>query len=245
VSARDGFLLRHLLPAVLLAALLLSLDATHIDSAMSAWFYDPVSASFPLRYNSTLELWGHQVAKEAIIVLAGCVIAMYLLSFLLPDLAPRRRVLLYLSLALTLAPLAVVLMKAASARHCPWSLREFGGFAPHLNLFDPSPAKGSPGHCFPSGHASGGFCLFAFYFAGRATGSRRLALAGLWGGIAVGLGFGMVRIVQGAHFLSHNLWSALVCWLVGLALYVAIFGASPVVAGARTSQPAPDRDTRP
>jgi len=37
-----------------------------------------------------------------------------------------------------------------------------------------------------------------------------------------GLALGMVRVAQGAHFLSHNLWSALVCWLVILALYVAI-----------------------
>jgi len=41
--------------------------------------------------------------------------------------------------------------------------------------------------------------------------------------------FGLARIAQGAHFLSHNLWSGLVCWLVILAIYVVILrpGAKP------------------
>ena len=43
-------------------------------------------------------------------------------------------------------------------------------------------------------------------------------------GFAAGLLLGMARVVQGAHFLSHNLWSGLVCWLVILALYLAIIG---------------------
>ena len=223
-----------MLPVAIIAVLLLSLDATHIDSAVSAWFYDPASASFPLRYNGALELWGHQFAKEVVIALGGGVIAICLLSFLLPDIVPHRKVLLFLSLAMTLAPLAVVLMKAVSVRHCPWSLSEFGGFAPHRSLFDPSPSRGAPGHCFPSGHASGGFCLFAFYFAGLAIGSRRMARAGFGGALATGLGFGLVRVAQGAHFLSHNLWSALVCWLVALALYLTMFGPSPGAAPART-----------
>jgi membrane-associated PAP2 superfamily phosphatase len=38
------------------------------------------------------------------------------------------------------------------------------------------------------------------------------------------MAFGMVRVAQGAHFISHNLWSALVCWLVIFAIYLAIMG---------------------
>lgn len=224
-STGPNFLLRHLGPALPVVFLLLVLETTTFDSAISNWFFDSVAGVFPLRYNSALEVIGHQWTKLLVIVVACCVIAMYLLSFVLPELQPRRRLLLFLSLALTLAPLAVVLLKAASVRHCPWSLQEYGGFAQHLSLFDAAPPGLSPGHCFPSGHASTGFCLLAFYFAGLALGNRRLALAGLWGGLAAGMLLGMARVAQGAHFLSHNLWSALVCWLVILALYVAIMGS--------------------
>lgn len=218
------FLLRHLGLALPVVALLLVLETTAIDAAISGWFFDPVAGVFPLHYNGALEVFGHQWPKQLVIVVACCVIAMYLLSFVLPEFKPQRRLLLFLSLALTLAPLAVVLLKAASARHCPWSLQEYGGFAQHLLLFDAAPPGSLPGHCFPSGHASGGFCLLAFYFAGLALDNRRLALAGLWGGLAAGMLFGMIRVAQGAHFLSHNLWSALVCWLLILALYVTILG---------------------
>jgi membrane-associated PAP2 superfamily phosphatase len=224
MTARPAFLLRHLGAALLCAALLLALEATTIDSMISGWFFDPVAGDFPLHYNGALEVFGHFGTKLLVIIVACCVIALYLLSFALPELMPHRRLLLFLSLALTLAPLAVVLLKAASARHCPWNLQEFGGFAQHLSLFDAAPAGLSRGHCFPGGHAAGGFCLVAFYFAGLALGNPRLARAGLWGGLAAGLALGMVRVVQGAHFFSHNLWSALVCWLVILALYLAILG---------------------
>ena len=241
-ETRGDFLLRHLAPVLPVIALLLLLERTAFDSMISNWFFDPVAGTFPLRYNSLLEVIGHQWARQVVIVVACCVIAMYLLSYVLSDLKPRRRLLLFLSLALTLAPLAVVLLKAASIRHCPWSLLEYGGFAQHLSLFDRALPGSSPGHCFPSGHASGGFCLFAFYFAGLALGSRPLALAGLWGGFAAGMAFGMVRMGQGAHFLSHNLWSAVVCWLVILALYAAIIGLPRAVVPAPAPGPSFTRD---
>lgn len=239
MAARPSFPLRHLGAALPVVALLLVLETTPIDSAISNWFFDPVAGVFPLRYNSALEVFGHQWTKQLVVVVACCVIAMYLLSFVLPQLRLQRRLLLFLSLALTLAPLAVVLLKAASVRHCPWSLKEYGGFAQHLSLFDAAPPGLTPGHCFPSGHASTGFCLLAFYFAGLALGNRRLALAGLWGGLAAGMLLGMARVAQGAHFLSHNLWSALVCWLVILAVYLAIMGqpGNAPVPASRTGQP--------
>ena len=225
MTARSDFFLRHLGPALLVAALLLVMETTAVDSVISGWFFDPVAGVFPLHYNAALEVFGHQWPRQLVIVVACCVIGIYLMSFVLPQLKPQRRLLLFLSLALTLAPLAVVLLKAASARHCPWSLQEYGGFAQHLSLFEAVPPGQAAGHCFPSGHATAGFCLLAFYFAGLALGNRRLAHAGLWGGLAAGLALGMVRVAQGAHFFSHNLWSALVCWLVILALYIAIVGA--------------------
>ncbi len=242
--ARSQFLLRHLAPALVAAILLLVMERTGIDSAISGWFFDPVSSGFPLRYNSLFELLGHQWTKQLVIVVACCVIVMYLLSFVLADLKQHRRLLLFLSLALTLAPLAVVLLKAVSVRACPWSLSEYGGFAPHLSLFDAAPLGSLPGHCFPSGHASAGFCLLAFYFAGVALGNRGLAMAGLWGGLAAGMTLGLVRIAQGAHFLSHNLWSALVCWLVILALYMAIMRpAAPAFAETVVSDQNCDRSS--
>lgn len=224
MTARADFWLRHLVPALVIAAVLLALDTTPLDSAISNWYFDPLAGVFPLRHDTVLEVLGHQWAKHLVIVVACGTIAMFLLTFVLPALKPFSRALLFLSLALSLAPLAVALLKTTSTRYCPWDLQEYGGFAPHLALLQPAPPGLPPGHCFPGGHASGGFALCAFYFAGRSLGSRRLARAGLWGSLVAGMVFGMVRVAQGAHFVSHNLGAALVCWLVSLALYVAVMG---------------------
>lgn len=222
MGARFDFLLRHLGPALLVLILLLALDRTGLDFSVSHWFFDPVARTFPLRNNASLEVFGHQAPKLVVTLTGSCVIALLLLTLALPELRPQRRLLVFLSLSLALAPLAVVLLKARSLRHCPWSLQEFGGFAPRLSLLDAVPPDLVPGHCFPSGHAAAGFCLFAFYFAALSLGRPRLACASFWSAVAAGMGLGMVRVVQGAHFISHNFWSALVCWLVILGLYVAI-----------------------
>lgn len=229
-----NLLLRHLAFVLPVVALLLALETTAIDAAISGWFFDPVAGVFPLRYDSFLEVFAHQWMKQLVIVVACCVIAMCLLSFVLPELKPQRRLLLFLSLSLTLAPLAVVLLKAASARHCPWDLLDYGGFAPHLTLFDAAPPGLTPGHCFPAGHASTGFCLMAFYFACRATGRPRLARIALAAGVIGGFALGLGRVAQGAHFVSHVLWSGLTCWVVIVALYVAIVGRAEAQASVFT-----------
>jgi membrane-associated PAP2 superfamily phosphatase len=237
-SPRAFYLLHLGIPVAGLLALLL-LELTPIDSLVSGWFYDTKAGNFPLHYNAAFEIVTHLWAKY-LVVLAGCaVVVAYLLTFVLSSLRHQRRLLLFLSLALTLAPAAVSALKAGSPRHCPYDLVEYGGFAARVELFDPAPPDQIPGHCFPSGHASAGFCLLAFYFAGLSLGKRRLALYGLWGGLTAGMLFGMARVAQGAHFLSHNLWSALVCWLIILALYVAIMNRpTPQSASAAIVDPA-------
>ncbi len=218
-ESRPALLFRHLGPMLPLAMILLALETTRLDAVLSGWFYDAASGGFPLRYNTFLEVVAHQWAKGLVVVIACAVIAMLLMSYVIRELAPQRRLLLFLSLSLTLAPLTVALLKAASVRHCPWSLLEYGGFAPHLTLFDLAPADLVSGHCFPAGHASTGFCLLAFHFAGRALGNETLARLGLAVGIAAGLALGLGRIAQGAHFASHVLWSGLVCWTVIAVLF--------------------------
>lgn len=219
---RNVFLARHLLPTIAVVLLLLGVEKTALDSVVSAAFFDPVVGAFPLRHNVITEAVGHQLLKQLVVFLDCGMAGLYALSFFLPALQGHRRVLLFLSLALILSPLAVVLLKLISTRHCPWDLMEYGGFAPHLSLFDSIRDGYAPGHCFPGGHASGGYSLLAFYFGGRAMRSPALARLGLWGGIGAGTIFGMARVAQGAHFLSHNLWSGVTCWLVMLALYVAV-----------------------
>jgi membrane-associated PAP2 superfamily phosphatase len=236
MNPRSAFLIGHLAPVVPATIALLFFENTRLDSKISNWFFDPVTNGFPLRYSSVMELIGHHFLKEVVIMLDAGTVALYVLSFIIPELKRRRRLLLFLSLALTLAPLAVALLKVTSVRHCPWNLTEYGGFAPHLSLFDTPPERLAAGHCFPAGHAAAGFSMLAFYFAGLATGKRWLSVFGLWGGLMAGMVFGMARVAQGAHFVSHTLWSALVCWLVILSVYAVMMIRSPICQEATVDE---------
>jgi membrane-associated PAP2 superfamily phosphatase len=122
----------------------------------------------------------------------------------------------------TLAGAAVVpLIKQQSMTSCPWDLGEFGGAAQHLShwlQFRPwGQADGGGGRCFPSGHAASAFCFFSGGFALRRThpvAARRWA----WGVLVFGLLLGLVQLARGAHFPSHVLWSAWICFSLNLMM---------------------------
>ncbi len=202
-----------------MACALVVLDTIDIDRIVAHWFFDPATASFPLRHAFFLDTVMHHGAKVPVALVTCLVIAGFLLSYVVTALEPLRRILLYLGLALAIAPATVSVLKTTSARHCPWDLEEFGGLVPYARLLDPAPPSIRPGRCFPAGHASTGFTLMAFYFAGRALQRRFLSRAGLAAGLLLGVALGTGRMIQGAHFLSHTLWSGLVCWIVALCLY--------------------------
>jgi membrane-associated PAP2 superfamily phosphatase len=101
---------------------------------------------------------------------------------------------------------------------CPWSLAEFGGQLPYVHLFADRPDSLPRAQCFPGGHSSSGFALFSLYFLtlGR---SRRLARWALGGALLVGGVFAFGQEARGAHFLSHDLWSAALVWFTCVGVY--------------------------
>ena len=127
---------------------------------------------------------------------------------------PRRLQLAAGSLA---AALFVATLKSASATSCPWDLREFGGLAQHLGHWRGFwQADGGTGRCFPAGHARAGFGFLAGWFAWRPVDPAR-ARRWLVGALLSGLVLGLAQQWRGAHFMSHTLWSAWLCWNVAWA----------------------------
>ena len=115
-----------------------------------------------------------------------------------------------------LAAVAVPLLKRYSDTSCPWDLAEFGGLASHVSHWRLGVPDGGPGHCFPSGHAVAAFAFFGLYFMWRDHDPRR---ARTWLAIVavVGLAFGTAQLLRGAHYPSHTLWSAWLCWTIHVA----------------------------
>lgn len=208
-----------------LMALLLMFDPGGLDFALARLFYEP-GQGFIGRHSFWLEDILHDRAKQAMIVLGVSVIVGFALSLLPSRLRAWRRPLGYLLLALGLSSSIVTPLKALTGVHCPWSLSEFGGkevFTPLLSARAPT---AEPGRCWPGGHASAGFSLLALFFVLR---DRRPRLARQALVVALGLGalFSLGRMMQGAHFLSHNLWTLLFDWTISLASYRLVLYRAP------------------
>jgi membrane-associated PAP2 superfamily phosphatase len=119
--------------------------------------------------------------------------------------------------AIALSLLWVVVIKRFSMTSCPWDLAEFGGVALYVSHWQWGVADGGGGHCFPGGHVSTafGFLALPLWCWRRAPVCARILLVLI---LLLGLGLGWVQQMRGAHYLSHNLWTAWLCaataWVV-------------------------------
>ncbi|MCF8719746.1 phosphatase PAP2 family protein [Nitrospina gracilis] len=205
-------------PFLLALFLFVVFEFTHLDLTVENWFFDSATGQFPLRHVWFFKVFMHRWVKYVIVAVGVVVGVCLLLSLKLPQFRRHWRVFLFLGLCLGLGPAAVAGLKAATNMHCPYDLQMYGGTFPYVRLFEWAPEGMRRGRCWPAGHASGGFALMGFYFIWWRS-RPRWAHAALAFGLVYGFAMGIGRMVQGAHFLSHNFWSALVCWLVALLCY--------------------------
>jgi membrane-associated PAP2 superfamily phosphatase len=226
----------HLLVAVLLALLAWIAHATDLDHLLAQAAFDPVQRTFPARDWRLLGLVGHQLAKSAVWIIWFVLFAASIASLRLASLAPWRRVLWATTAAMAAGPALVSTLKLFTGPRCPWDLAEFGGTA--VATSDWLVRGVEAGRCFPGGHASGGFSLLAIYFAGVMLADPRLRRVGLVAGSGAGVAFSAVRMVQGAHFLSHNLWSAFVVWTVAMVIFALAHPKAAPAFAASATQPA-------
>lgn len=114
---------------------------------------------------------------------------------------------------MALVPACVGFLKARSDVFCPAQLTRYGGTQELRRPFTPRPdgeQAARRGHCWPAGHASGGFALIGLSLLARTRECRRLGLAA---GFAVGWTMGLYQMLKGAHFLSHTLVTMLIACL--------------------------------
>lgn len=208
---------------LVLSALLLycTFEGTDLDRRLTRTLFDAELGLFPLRPSWFLEEVMHKAAKQATYVLVAA--SLYpcwqgwrgRLAWL-----PARNALLA-AIGMLAIPLATSTAKLLTARYCPWDIVDFGGYAPYLGLFEAAPPELKAGRCFPAGHASTGFLWIVWAVALRPAGLRA-ARGALVAGLLAGGVLGTARMLQGAHFLSHTLWTLWLAWAASVSLAVAV-----------------------
>ncbi|MEJ5992608.1 phosphatase PAP2 family protein [Ramlibacter sp. PS3R-8] len=173
------------------------------------------AAGFPWRDHWLLAAVLHDGARRLswLLALALCLSVWWPLG-VLKQLPQGRR--LQLAITTLLAALVVSMLKVGSHTSCPWELNEFGSvarYATHWTLR----RDGGTGRCFPAGHAASGFSFVAAYFAFRPF-DRAAARHWLAAAVGAGLVLGLAQQWRGAHFMSHTLWTAAICWIVAIAI---------------------------
>ena len=190
---------------------LLAWDFSGGDVQMAQWWGS--ASGFVLRDDWWMVKVMHEGTRNAgWLLLLALAVGIWRPWSTLRQLATADRASLFLSVLCAL--LAVILIKGLSKTSCPWDLQLFGGTASYVSHWDLLQRDGGGGHCFPAGHASTGFAFMATYFSLRQSGvsSARWWLATA---LLAGLVLGVSQQMRGAHFMSHTLWTAWLCWTVG------------------------------
>lgn len=194
-------------------------------SGLDLWVMTQLGSAngFALQHNWWLEVVLHDGARQ----LAWVVLALLALMVWRPlgwfrRLPRHQRTEMLLGTLLSL--LLISTLKHHSLSSCPWDLQQFGGVAAYRSHWAWGLADGGPGKCFPGGHASAAFAFLALPLSLLASENTAHRHAGWWclaGVLLAGVVLGATQTLRGAHYPSHNLWTALICWTVALLNHLA------------------------
>lgn len=229
----EFWLLHSILPLILAFILLYLYPITGLDTWLTHPFYDAKTLAFPLKQDWFLRNIMHEKLKIFVIAIALTLLIFWLCGlkmvrfnrdrYKLNWLLINHQRFLWIFIAMLISTASISILKHFSNHACPWDLLIYGGNQPLFALFDSLPLGAVAGHCFPGGHAAGGFSFMAFYFGFRDAdvkiGSIRFSNIGLVIGLILGLVMGWTQVMRGAHFMSHNLWTAWFVWMLLLAIF--------------------------
>jgi membrane-associated PAP2 superfamily phosphatase len=221
---------RLLWPAVLaLAGVLALFEFTELDLHLQDRFYDGGARRWVVDAENPLgRLLFYNGPKALIIPTAIAMLVLALGPARWRDrLRFARRDLWVAVLTLVTVPALAGLGKNYSNIFCPSEIRRYGGDVPYVKLCEPYPQDDRPerrGHCFPAGHASGGFALLGLLWLRR---TRTWKFGALALGLGLGWWMGGYQMLKGAHYLSHTIVTMLLAWIA-------------VLAWRRAVRPAPD-----
>lgn len=219
-----------------LAAFLIAASAFATSSADVAiadtLFFDASRMQWLGAHSWWINEFLHTGGRWLIRGLVGAALVLWVSAHAKGELRTLRRPTAYFTISVVLSVGCIGLLKVLTRIDCPWDLQHFGGRFAYTGLLEAlrsdllgtaTQASEHRAACFPAAHASSGYALLALYFVLRER-SRRLARLGLACGLCLGCIFGLAQQSRGAHFASHDLWSAFLVWTISLSLYSFAFG---------------------
>ncbi|MCW8869352.1 MAG: phosphatase PAP2 family protein [Proteobacteria bacterium] len=131
--------------------------------------------------------------------------------------------LLILALTIALSVILVAVLKRLFEADCPWDLLRYGGNKPYFSLLNYDPKYLPSAHCFPASHASVGFSWLALFFylkvRAKSMASKKRPVLVLFIVLVIGFVFGMAQQFRGAHFISHDVVSLIICLITSISVY--------------------------
>lgn len=194
-----------------------------IDLTVAGWFYDPFDG-FVYKDNSLVRFVFLAVPWISRTIVAGLLIFLAVAWTIRrhdPDFARHRKAVAFLLAVAVAGPMFMVnaVFKDQWGRARPSQVEQFGGDRQFSRAAVPTD-QCIKNCSFVSGHASVGFFVYALAFAWPRR--RRTWLVA---GTSLGLGIGLVRILQGGHFLSDVIFSGIVVYLTARGLHAMLFPA--------------------
>ncbi|MGW9064764.1 phosphatase PAP2 family protein [Achromobacter animicus] len=225
---RTRYLLTHVGGVtLLLACMAWWSQASGLDMRIARALFDPLLDDFPLHGSRWLELLGHRMVLALPISVGLAAAGVAAGSYRIAAWRRWRGVAYAVAITCLTGQLLITQLKHHTMLPRPYDLETLGGYTPYPVHWW-TWARARAGGALPSGHAGAGYALLTLYFAGWALGRPAWRWSGLAIGVAAGVGFSAVRILQGAHFLSQTLWSAALMWLLAsVFFYPLIAGRAP------------------
>ncbi len=203
----------YLLPTLAFLAAVAVLELAGGDLVIADWLYRLQSGSWQLQDAWITNNLIHDQGRNLVGIVLLSVVLAIALSFVMTRLRAYRGDLIYVLVTALIAVAIVNIVKETTHVDCPWDLTRYGGDKLYASLFEGVPVNQEPGRCFPAGHASGAYCwLGLFFFARRRFPARQWQV--LLGVMATGLVFGVAQQLRGAHFVSHDVWTIFICWMI-------------------------------
>lgn len=241
-SSYAGTLIKTTIKTVLLPLLILSLMfylfyQLKLDFVLADWLYQQQGGRWVLQQHWLMQKVLHDRVRDLNLVLVVALICYGVWLRSAGQSAVLRRAVATLLYSLLSCFAVVSWLKHVLPMECSWDLLQFGGDMPFYGLLQPRP-EGTPIHlCFPAGHASIGFAWLGLYYFFLET-KPQWASKALIAAAVTGLLLGAVQQSRGAHFFSHDIGTAAICWALCSAIYYIRlqrpgFNASGLSVGGR------------